>query len=89
VRKYRETNQKLMPAEKRLLRPEFTHVFVTNRCDEAELPRTSECVGSNIRASRMVAQIFNEQLFVAVRSPEARLDRYLRNRASPDRMLVF
>ena len=78
-----------MTSEKRLLRPEFTDVLVANRCDKAELPRTSKCVGSNIRASRVVAQIFNEQLFAAVRSPEARLDRYLWNRASPDRMLVF
>jgi hypothetical protein len=82
-------NEPRSGSEKRLLVSGFTCVLVTNGCDEGELPSTSECVGCNIRTSRMVAKIFSEQLFAAVRSSEARLDRYLRNSGSPDRMLVF
>jgi hypothetical protein len=78
-----------VPSEKRLLVSGFTCVLVTNGCDKGEFPRTSECVGSNIRTSRMVAKVFSDQLFAAVRSSEARLDRYLRNSGSLDRMLPF
>jgi hypothetical protein len=68
---------------KRLLGPGFACVLVANGCDNAELSRASERVGSNIRTSRVVAKIFSEQFFAAVWSLEARLDRYLRNGESP------
>jgi hypothetical protein len=61
----------------------FAYVLVTNDRGKAEFPRTSERVGSDIRTFRVVAKIFSEQFFATVWRLEARLDRYLRNGASP------
>jgi hypothetical protein len=69
---------------KRLLALGFGCVLVANSCDKGELPRASEHVGSNIRASRVIAEIFGEQFFVPVWSLNARLDRYLRNGECPN-----
>jgi hypothetical protein len=76
-------------AFRRLLVPGFAYVLVTNCCGKAEFPRTSECVGSNIRTSRVVAKIFSEQFFATVWRFEARFDRYLRNGGSTNRILIF
>lgn len=57
-------------------------MLVTNGCYQAELHRASEHMGSNVGTSRVIAEIFGEQLFAPVWSLEARLDRYLRNRDS-------
>ena len=72
-----------------MLVPGFVYVLVTNGRGKAEFPRASERVGGNIRTSRVIAQIFSEQFFATVWRLEARLDRYLRNGRSPDRLLVF
>jgi len=37
----------------------------------------------------MVAQIFSKRLFAPVRSPEARLYGYSRNKKSPDRVIII
>jgi hypothetical protein len=57
----------------------FAYVLIANGYDKAELPRASERMGSNIGTPRLVAEIFSEQFFAAVRIGQARLDRYLRN----------
>jgi hypothetical protein len=68
---------------KPLLAPRLGCVLVTNGCHQAELHGASKHAGSNVRTSRMVAEIFGEQFFAPVWSLEARPDRYLRNRESP------
>ncbi len=76
-------------AFRRLSAPGFAYVLVTYGCGKAKFPRTSECVGSNIRTSRVIAKIFSEQFFATVWRLEARLNRYLRNGGIPNRLLVF
>jgi hypothetical protein len=68
----------------RLLGLGFGHVLVANRCDNVEFQHTTEHLGGNIRAARVVAEIFGKQFFAPVRSRKARLDRYLRNGESPN-----
>lgn len=46
---------------------------------KADVLHTSEHMGSNIGTARVVAEVFRELFFAAVRSRDARLDRYLRN----------
>jgi hypothetical protein len=65
------------------------YVLVAYGYGKAELPRASERVGSNIGTTRVIAKIFCEQFFAPVWSLEARLDRYLRNGDSPDRLLAL
>jgi hypothetical protein len=74
---------------KRLLGPGFRCVLVANDSDKAELRHASEHLGSNIRTARVVAKIFSKQFFAPVRSRVPRLDRYLRNGESPNRILVL
>ncbi len=62
-------------------------MLVANGSDKAELRHASEHLGCNIRTARVVAEVFGEQFFAPVRSREARLDRYLRNGESPNRVL--
>jgi hypothetical protein len=64
-------------------------VLVASGGHGADLSHAAECLGSNIGTIRVVAEIFNEQFFAPVWRREARFDRYLRNRESPTRMLLF
>jgi hypothetical protein len=79
----REVDSKIGSMEKRWLGPRSGRVFVANRCHSAKLHHAPEHVGSNVGTARLVAQIFRELLFAAVRSHEARLDGHLRNAAPP------
>ena len=69
--------------------PGFVYMLVTNGCGKAEFPRASERVGRDIRTSRVVAEIFSEQFFATIWRLEARLDRYLRNGGSPNRLVLL
>jgi hypothetical protein len=64
-------------------------VLVADSRHNADLSDASERVGSNVGTARLVAQIFSKQFFVSVRSRQARLNRYLRNGESPNRILVL
>ena len=70
--------------EKRLLGLGLGGVLIANGRGKSELPYTSQNAGSNIRTAWMVAEVFGEQFFAPVRRRQARLDRYLRNRESPN-----
>ena len=61
-------------------------MLVANDSDKAEFRHASEHLGCNIRTARVVADVFGEQFFAPVWSLEARLDRYLRNGESPNRV---
>lgn len=52
----------------------------------ADSLHASERMGSDIGTVRVVAEIFRELFFTAIRSHHARLNRYLRNRESPNQM---
>jgi hypothetical protein len=73
--------------ERGLLFSGFGCVLVAHRYDNAELHYATERAGSNVRTSWVVAEIFSEQFFAPVWSLKARLDRYLRNGESPNRIL--
>jgi hypothetical protein len=60
-------------------------MLVANDGGIAEFHHTTEYLGSNMGASRVVTEIFSEQFFAPVRSRETRLDRHLRNGESPNR----
>jgi hypothetical protein len=64
-------------------------VLVADSCDNAEFPHAAEYVSSNMRTVRPITQILRKQFFPPVRSREARLDRYLRNGESPNRILIL
>ena len=59
-------------------------MLFANDSEQAEFRHASEHLGRNIRTAWMVAEVFGEQFFTPVRRGEARLDRYLRNRESPN-----
>jgi hypothetical protein len=59
-------------------------VLIANDSDKVEFGHASEHLACNIRTARVVAEVLGEQFFAPVRSLEARLDRYLRNREIPD-----
>jgi len=61
-------------------------VLFANCGANADSPHASERMGSNIGTVRVVAEIFSELFFTAVRSHHARLNRDLRNRESPNQM---
>lgn len=64
---------------KALLGPRSGCVLVADGCDNANFPHAPKHMGSNIGTAGLVTEIFGKQFFTAVRSREARLDRYLRN----------
>jgi hypothetical protein len=57
----------------------FRRVNITNRSHSAYLYQASENASSSIGTARVVAQIFSERFFVAVRIFETGPDRYLRH----------
>jgi hypothetical protein len=61
----------------------FWCVLIANCGTNADLLCVSEHTSSNIRAVRVVAEIFGKQFFVAIRTREARFNRYQRNGESP------
>jgi hypothetical protein len=61
-------------------------VLFANCGADADPLHASERMGSNIGTVRVVAEIFRELFFTAVRSHHARLNRYLRKRESPNQM---
>jgi hypothetical protein len=63
-------------------------VLVANCSHDANFPDASEHMGCNIGAARVVAEVFGEQLFAPIWRGKARLDRYLRNGVSPNRILL-
>jgi hypothetical protein len=56
-------------------------VLFANCSAKAEFLHTSEHMRSNIGTVWMVAEIFRKLFFATVRGRDARLNRYLRNRA--------
>ena len=54
-------------------------VLVANHGHDAKLRNATEHMYSNIGAARVVAKVFRENFFAAVRSRKTRLDGYLRN----------
>ena len=64
-------------------------MLVANDSDSAELWHASEHLSGNIRTAWVVTDVFSKQFFAPVLSREARLDRYLRNGESPNRILVL
>jgi hypothetical protein len=85
----REVDSKSGSMDKRWLGLGSGRVFVANGCHSAELHHAPKHVGSNMGTARLVAQIFRELLFAAVRSDEARLDHHLRNGAPPTEYLHY
>jgi hypothetical protein len=54
-------------------------VLLTNRDAKTDLFYAPEHTGSNIRTPRVVAEVLRELFFAAVRSREARVNRYVRH----------
>jgi hypothetical protein len=73
----------------RLLLPRLRRVFLADNRGQAKVSEASEHLGSNIGTVLVVTEIFSEQFFASVWSGEARLDRYPRNRESPNRTLLL
>jgi hypothetical protein len=61
-------------------------VLVADGRHRANLSHEPERMGGNVGTARLVAEILGEQFFAPVRRREARLDRYLRNGESPNRI---
>ena len=59
-------------------------MLIANDSGKVDFRHASEHLACNIRTARVVAEVFGEQFFVPVRSRDARLDRYLRYRETPD-----
>jgi hypothetical protein len=59
-------------------------VLLANNRGHAKVGEASQHLGSNIGAVFVVAEVFGEQFFAPVRSREARLNSYPRNRESPN-----
>jgi len=59
-----------------LLKPQLRCVFFANCCHKTELYETTDYSGRKVRAVRVVTEIFGKFFFMAVWSPEARLDLY-------------
>src|SRR5580658_546958 len=68
----------------RLLLPRLRRVFLANNRGQAKVSEASEHLGGNIGAVLVVTEVFGEQFFSSVRSREAGLDGYPRNRESPN-----
>ena len=54
-------------------------MLFANCSPKADFLYASEHMGSNIGTARVVAEVFRQLFFAAVRSRDAHLDRYLRN----------
>jgi hypothetical protein len=63
-------------------------VLVANRTYDSNFPNASERMGCYVGAVWSVAKVFGQQLFAPVRRGETRLNRYLRNGESPNRILL-
>jgi hypothetical protein len=61
----------------------FWCVLIANCSTNANLLCVSEHTSSDINAVRVVAEIFSKQFFAAIRTREARLNRYQRNGEPP------
>jgi hypothetical protein len=64
-------------------------VLVAHGCHDADFSHAAEHLSCNIGAVRVVAQIFSEKFFAAVRSREAGLYCYRRNGRSPGRIFAL
>jgi hypothetical protein len=72
--------------EKAVLAPRLRCVLFANCSAKADLLHASEHMGGNIGTARVVAEVFRKLFFAAVRSSDARPNRYLRNREPPGQM---
>jgi hypothetical protein len=64
-------------------------VLIAHGCHNADFPDASQYLSGNIGAISVVAEIFGQEFFVAVRRLQACLYTYRRNKKSPDRVLII
>jgi hypothetical protein len=64
-------------------------MLVANDRDKAESRHASKHPGSDIGTTGVIADKFRKKFFAPVRSSKARLNRYVRNRESPNRTPIL